>query len=398
MPPKFFITHSWKDIEFARRLCDDLHANGLAGFFDAYSIKPGDMVPSEIARGLEACDVYVPVLSYAALASPWCDEEINAAITLGKMPGRNGRPRIIPILIENCQDKMSVFLHNRLYIVFTNRYDDAFHELVTKGFGVSVASPAPKVTVPPALIIQTLPRTIINPKTGKEMILIPAGEFVMGSNDESNVEKPPHKVYLDAFYIARYPVTNAEYKKFVDATRYQPPEHWTNGKIPSGKENHPVVFVKWNDAKAYAQWTGARLPTEAEWEKAASWDDEKRVKHVYPWGDQFDANKCNTRESGIMDTTPVGKYLPQGDSAYGVGDMAGSVWEWCADWYDEDYYKNSPGRNPRGPASGWRRVLRGGSWSYARGRARGASRFSHSPVHWTSNVGFRFVVSSSLKS
>ena len=140
MPPKFFITHSWKDIDFARRLCDDLRKHGLDGFFDAYSIRPGDMVPTEIARGLEACDIYVPALSYAALKSPWCDEEINAAITLGKMPERNGRPRIIPILIENCQDKMSLFLLNRLYINFTNRYDDALIELLTKGIGVSVAA------------------------------------------------------------------------------------------------------------------------------------------------------------------------------------------------------------------------------------------------------------------
>ena len=95
MPPKFFVTHSWKDIDFTKRLCDDLRANGLEGFLDAYSIKPGDMVSAEISHGLEACDIYVPILSHAALKSVWCEEEINAAITLGKLPGRNGRPRII---------------------------------------------------------------------------------------------------------------------------------------------------------------------------------------------------------------------------------------------------------------------------------------------------------------
>ena len=137
MPPRFFITHSWKDIRFARRLCKDMRANGLRGFFDAYSIKPGDLVAAEIQRGLEACDVYVPILSYTALESPWCDEEINAAITLGKLPGRSGRPRIIPILIENCQDKMPVFLHSRLYINFSDRYENALKELLMKGFGLS---------------------------------------------------------------------------------------------------------------------------------------------------------------------------------------------------------------------------------------------------------------------
>ena len=411
MPPKFFITYSWKDIEFARRLCDDLRANGLDGFFDAYSIQPGDVIPAEIARGLEACDVYMPILSYAALASPWCDEEINAAITLGKLPGRNGRPRIIPLLIENCQDKMSVFLHNRLYINFANRYADAFQDLLTKGFGVAPLTPKietqpkPQIAVPPTPEIPTLPRTIICPKDGKEMILIPAGEFVMGSEDLDNA-KPPHRVYLDAFYIDRYPVTNAEYKKFVDATNrdvpfrnagWAKPYEWDRKKrtYPDGKADHPVVLVSWNDAVAYAQWVDGRLLTEAEWEKAASWDDAKKEKRVYPWGNEFNANRCNTSESGIGDTTPVGKYSPQGDSPYGVGDIAGNVWEWCADWYGADYYKNSPVHNPQGPNLGRYRVLRGGSWNHFVIGARGAYRFSPDPDYWYSSIGFRVAVAPS---
>ena len=216
----------------------------------------------------------------------------------------------------------------------------------------------------------------------------------MGSNDNDD-EKPSHTVYLDAFYIDRYPVTNAEYKKFVDATHHPPPEHWKSGKIPPGKENHPVVNVSWNDAVAYAQWVGARLPTEAEWEKAASWDDIKKEKRVYPWGNDFDASKCNTSESGIGDTTPVGKYSPQGDSFYGVADMAGNVSEWCADWYDENYYKNSPAQNPKGPDSRQYRVLRGGAFYDKSYGVRAAYRYGGYPDLRGGDRGFRVVVGAS---
>ncbi len=138
------------------------------------------------------------------------------------------------------------------------------------------------------------------------------------------------------------------------------------------------------------------MPTEAEWEKAASWDGERKEKRVYPWGNEFDQNRCNTGESGTHGTTPVGNYSPQGDSFYGVGDMAGNVWEWCADWYDGNYYKNSPDKNPRGPASGNYRVLRGGSWGNNQDSARGAFRYCNLyPDFWSPNLGFRVVVSAS---
>jgi formylglycine-generating enzyme required for sulfatase activity len=371
---KFFITHSWKDIEFPQKLCDDLSAHGLAGFFDVYSIQPGDDIAVRVARGLEECDVYVPLLSPAAVESPWCEREIGIAIDLSMEHERKGRPRIVPVIIKPCN--LPTILRGILYISFDSRYDDALKELLTKGFGVSLA---PKVVTPP--------RTIINPRDGKDMILIPAGEFVMGS-DEADDEKPPHKVSLDAFYIARYPVTNADYKKFVDATKHAPPSHWSNGKIPQGKENHPVVNVSWKDAVAYCEWAGRRLPTEAEWEKAASWDDIKKEKRVYPWGKEFDKNKCNSFASGIGDTMPVGPYSAKGgDSAYGVGDMAGNVWEWCSSHYQKYPYHADDGReNMR---SGNPRVLRGGSWTSNQDYARCAYRNRYNPVNRDYNFSFR---------
>jgi formylglycine-generating enzyme required for sulfatase activity len=390
---RFFITHSWKDIEFAKRLCNDLRAHGLEGFFDAYSIQLGDNVPSRIARGLEDCDVYLPLLSPAALASKWSELEISAAIVLNRDHARNERPRIISVVAEKCT--VPVLLRTFLYVDFVGRYDDALRDLLN-AFGVQViTNPNPQIPIPPPRKIQTPPHSFIHPKTGKEMILIPPGEFVMGSNKGRDNEKPPHKVYLDGFYISRYPVTNAEYKKYVDATKHPPPEHWSNGQIPAGEENHPVTNVTWYDANAYAEWAGARLPTEAEWEKVASWDDAKKVKRVYPWGDTFDANKCNSSESKIGDTTPVGKYSPHGDSPYGIADMAGNVWEWCADWYDENYYRNAPARDPKNETAGSFRVLRGGAFNLVSNLVRAASRVRLNAYDWYDLIGFRLVAGAS---
>jgi formylglycine-generating enzyme required for sulfatase activity len=197
-----------------------------------------------------------------------------------------------------------------------------------------------------------------------EMILIPAGSFLRGD------EKQP--VHVDAFYIDKYLVTNAEYAKFVEATGHLPPPHWeeTGGTYPPDMANHPVVFVNWFDAQDYAAWAGKRLLTEAEWEKAARGTDGR----VYPWGDWFDKTRCNASEAGIGGTTPVGKYSPLGDSPYKVRDMAGNVWDWTAtDW--------APGSSSK--------VQRGGSFVNRGSYARCAYRYLGVPEPRTPNVGFR---------
>ncbi|MFH1567837.1 MAG: SUMF1/EgtB/PvdO family nonheme iron enzyme [Gemmatimonadota bacterium] len=225
-----------------------------------------------------------------------------------------------------------------------------------------------------------------------DMVRIPAGPFLMGTEGGHDDEAPQRTVTLDEYEMARFPLTNVQYKAFLDAVKgHEEPEGWHGRMYPLGRANHPVARISWDDAMAYAAWlskvTGRehRLPTEAEWEKAARGADGR----TYPWEGEFDAEKCNTREGGIGGTTPVGAY-PDGASPYGVLDMAGNVWEWCADWYGEDYYRNAPDESPKGPESGEARVVRGGSWLNGRGRARCASRGGDLPEDRYYYVGVRF--------
>ena len=220
---------------------------------------------------------------------------------------------------------------------------------------------------------------------GFDWVPIPAGEFMMGSNERDN-QKSIHRMHLSAYQIARHPVTNAQYAAFVKAKSHRVPKHWKGGKIPRGKENHPGVWVSWEDARAFCAWAGVRLPTEAEWEKAARGTDGRK----YPWGNEPPTKELCNFNRNVGDTTPVGEY-PKGASPYGVLDMAGNVWEWVNDWYSKDYYRVSPGANPQGPETGERRVLRGGSWNYSGSNVRSALRFDNFPDYWDNYLGFRWV-------
>jgi formylglycine-generating enzyme required for sulfatase activity len=276
------------------------------------------------------------------------------------------------------------------------------------------------------------PKEIVG-EDGAEMVLIPTGEFWMGNTPEglqpyreyckrapqANVckdehyerdELPRRRVTLDAFYIDRFLVTSAQFAGFVRATGHRTFAEiqrgarvwrWDNGswkrlsvanaywRSPSGRggvlaePTHPVVQVSWNDAALYCKWAGKRLPTEAEWEKAARGPDERR----YPWGDTWDPTKANG-EAKLKRTTPVGSY-PQGASPYGVHDLAGNVWEWVADWYAEDYYNRGQTGNPLGPEAGEFRVVRGGSWLDHPAVLSTTFRHPIAPSYSVNVVGFR---------
>lgn len=253
----------------------------------------------------------------------------------------------------------------------------------------------------------------VNPMDGAVMVVVPEGEFLMGSEDGDafDHEKPKHIVYLDTYWIYQHPVTNAQFAAFVEATNYITTAeldgssrvrvdgmfntvsgaYWSAPEGPSsdlvGRQDHPVVHVSWFDAEAYCEWAGGRLPTEAEWEKAARGTDGRR----FPWGNQSPICRlANNDDQCFGGTSPVGS-TPDGVSPYGALDMAGNVWEWVADWYAEDYYRRSPYKNPTGPEFGEFRGTRGGFWNLVERFQRVTHRGISEPDEAISNQGFRCV-------
>jgi iron(II)-dependent oxidoreductase len=262
-----------------------------------------------------------------------------------------------------------------------------------------------------------LPKTV-NDGYG-DFVLVPAGAFKMGDNfsDGEPRERPVHTVYLDAYYIGKFEVTNGDWKKFLNDPGYNDPKYWPEGRVvpmeqipywtqpqnhgggTPGTDNYPVIGVNWDQAVAYCNWLSAktgkkyRLPTEAEWEKAARGTDQRR----YPWGNEIDLSYANVVGSQRMDTVrEVGFYdgskrgdfqTKNGASPYGAMDMAGNAMEWCSDWYSRTYYSASPRRNPKGPEKGAYRVLRGGSFFYEPQDARSYAR----SAAWPSFKAYRMV-------
>ena len=248
--------------------------------------------------------------------------------------------------------------------------------------------------------------TLISSKDNMVLLFVPAGEFIMGSDAGAADERPAHTVYLDSFWIDRNEVTNAMYARCVNANlcnqpagtnSYSQDEYFGTPEY----DNYPVVYVTWNDAADYCTWANRRLPTEAEWEKAARGEN----AFVYPWGNDFDGTKANfcdqncsfdwadkSFDDHFADTAPVGSY-PNGISPYGALDMAGNVWEWVADWYGDTYYVSSPSSNPLGPDSGQDGVVRGGAWNADSNYVRSALRFRLDPASTLDDVGFRCAVS-----
>jgi serine/threonine protein kinase/formylglycine-generating enzyme required for sulfatase activity len=243
-------------------------------------------------------------------------------------------------------------------IIETNKIEDANALQV----GQLIQIPVNLVTPSPTMPSMSTPfPTEITDSKGVSMMLVPAGEFTMGSNNGETNEKPVHIVNLNAFYMDKYEVTNALYEACVDVGVCDPPHEissYTHASYYGNPQydNYPVVMLDWSQAKSYCEWRDARLPTEAEWEKAARGADNS----TYPWGEGIDDTYANYYFT-VGDTTAIGSY-GKGKSPYGIYDMSGNVSEWVADWYSNTYYQNSPLMDPRGPASGPGHVIRGGGW------------------------------------
>lgn len=280
-------------------------------------------------------------------------------------------------------------------ILFMKSYPLLF-AMIAKPTNTSAPSPSPIFTT----------EEIIDPKDGMVLVQVPAGEFEMGSSraedpQASEEELPQHSVYLDTYWIDKTEVSNAQYAMCVaDSGACTKPANTsskTRGSYYDNNQyaNYPVIFVSWSQAAAYCTWAGRRLPTEAEWEKAARGPDGR----IYPWGSSFDgtlANYCDVNcqtdwkdgrfDDGYGDTAPVGEY-PDGGSMYGVLDMAGNVYEWVADWFEP--YNRSRQTNPTGPDTGLEKIIRGGSWGDDLAHIRSSIRSRINADNWLDFIGFR---------
>lgn len=239
-------------------------------------------------------------------------------------------------------------------------------------------------------------RVVLRGEIEVEQVYVPAGQFIMGSKDVDDREamddeKPQRTVYLDAFWIDRMETTNRQYAACRMSDACPSLTMFSSASRPSyyyevnlAFEDYPVVYIDWNAASAYCEWAGARLPTEAEWEKAARGTDGR----LYPWGNgPADCSRANV-DLCVGDTRAVGSYL-SGASVYGVLDMAGNVWEWVQDNYQINYYSVAPANNPDGPESGTNKVLRGGAWSHTKDKSRSAYRLNDLPQNDYYNYGVR---------
>lgn len=236
-------------------------------------------------------------------------------------------------------------------------------------------------------------------KDGAATIVIPEGEFLMGANDAAGNERPEHKVWLKGYAIDQYEVTISLYAKFLEAAKHGPPPTWDDEAVLSAG-NRPAVGLTWPDAEAYCRWAGKRLPTEAEWEKAARGTDGRRFPwgHMQPFVDIANYNR-GVWVSDAITLAPVTSGLEGmsvrhgtkegGKSPYGLFHMAGNAAEWVADWYDREYYQKSPARNPTGPAGGEKHVIRGGSWADVPAGIRTTARISAEPDFQDRTVGVR---------
>jgi formylglycine-generating enzyme len=236
-----------------------------------------------------------------------------------------------------------------------------------------------------SLLFLGTPAMSANPE---HMVLVPRGEFIMGSTEHQ--DEKPHNVVLDAYYIDKYEVSNKNYKEFMKATGHAAPAYWDDPRL--SKPEQPVVGVNWYDSSAFCEWKGKRLPTEAEWERAAKGPD---GHSHYPWGHQLDPSKANYGQI-VGRTTAVDSY-PEGVSGFGVYNMAGNVFEWVSDWYDPTYFNVSPAMNPQGPAAGLNfanqgpvKVLKGGSWLAPSSSLHTSHRFWNQPENNSYGVGLGF--------
>jgi len=399
---KVLLCHACGDKPAVRDLYHRLRAAGFDPWLDEENLLPGQDWQLEITKAVRSSDVVIVCLSSRAITQAGhVQEETKHALDVAdEQP--EGAIFLITVRLEECEVPERVWRWQRFDLFRETGYERLLRALRARAESLGLFRPAWE----------------------PEMILIPAGEFLMGSDPNRDKharheEQPQHTLYLPDYYIAKSPVTKAQYAAFVQAAGYNLPvpdalfpvllqaidhvlaEDWRDGKPPRGQEDHPVVYVSLQDAVAYCKWLSQvtdkpyRLPSEAEWEKAARGTDGR----IYPWGDEPpDEGQCNFGMN-VGSTTPVGRYSPQGNSPYGCADMAGNVWEWTRspwgeNWEKPDFgYPYDPRDGRENPESGQEsyRVLRGGAFNYEVGGVRCAARGRFAPSVRDKDIGFRVV-------
>ncbi|HKY99975.1 MAG TPA: SUMF1/EgtB/PvdO family nonheme iron enzyme [Rhabdochlamydiaceae bacterium] len=403
---KVFLCHSKDDKPKVRELYRRLVADGFDAWLDEEKLMPGQDWDLEIRKAVREADVVVVCLSNSSITKAgYVQKEIRFALDVAdEQP--EGAIFIIPARLEDCQVPKRLEKWQWVNLFEETGVKRLVHSLTLCANSVGIL--VGRRSYLSQALVNKQHIDIIEPI----LVKIPAGNFLMGSTKEQTKqaiidgvgkefvkrEQPQHTVELSKYFIGKYPITNREYQLFVRDAKYNPPHGWKGDQFPAGKGRHPVVNVRWHDAIVYCRWlseiTGKqyRLPTEAEWEKAARGENGL----VYPWGNDFDPNKANTREAKLGDTSEVGQFSPQGDSPYSCADMAGNVWEWCNDRFNEHEYKGRVDKNvkdPQGPQQGDSRVLRGSSFHNGYEIARCVYRRGNIPENFYYRIGFRIVVS-----
>ena len=432
-----FISYSRKDISFINTLVSDLKNAGLEVWHDVSHIAGGARGRSEIESALRSSQYVIVVLSPDSIVSEWVEREFLFSSNLKR--------KIIPVMYRACEVPLNYVDLNYIDVQGEN-YGRNFNQLLKalsvapstsalpasgagnsafkrkpqylavlsggavlsivllglllmRGLFAPEAKPTersiatevlPTPTATPIPASATPAPVHITDAQGVDMLLVPAGKFIMGSNSGNLDERPMQEVELAAFYMDLYEVTNAAYQACVDAGTCTGPALEALGPFLTSyyddpqHRDYPVVYVNWFQARSYCSWRGAKLPTEAQWEKAARGTDGP----VYPWGPYIDCDRANYGYC-MQGTSAVGSYT-EGASPYGLQDMAGNVWEWTADWYSDAYYQTSPfPSNPTGPATGIFRVLRGGSFADDDTSKRYSLRNKDLPENFNWNIGFR---------
>jgi len=399
-PLKVFLCHSSGDKPEVRALHKQLVAQGVDAWLDAEKLLPGQDWQLEIPGALQSSDVVLICLSPLSINKEgYIQKEIRLAIDKAEQKPE-GTVFIIPVRLQACEIPRRLQQWQWVDLFDSGGYEKLVRSLTLRAEALGVAAP---ITDAGSGVRKLQTWANIN------FVYIPAGDLIMGSKEDnpraSEVEKPEHRVKLPYdFYIGRYPITNAQYNQFVLATDGAGLKSYEWQKRP----DHPAVNITWHAAQRFCKWLNLtignklpdqwrfRLPTEAEWEKAA------RGEHgnEWPWGNQWDPGRCNSHESGNDTVTRVGYYSPDGDSPCGAADMAGNVWEWTNSlWGTEEKklayrypYEPSDGREKLRVNNNILRVLRGGSFQSPRQEVRCAARRGGYPlISWPSS-GFRVIV------